>query len=312
MIFSINHIFNKSYFPIYLLKLVKDINGYFIQMDTPNVQYIEHIIEVSSLDRDVDKYPNAFHFQVPLKDNYRFVVKVELLQASFYLPSASTDSSSTDSSSTDSSSTDCEDINPSTYLLTKDEMETQFQNIENLYLTIDELQKGNFESSNTVINNSFCSFKRLVKDEKNFYDHKNYTFPHTVYSVSAPLSGLNKLTCTIHPNWVNKPFPFCSITKTYKEAVSGKKKKYITNIDNQNTTKKNEYETTKKDRDRNWGRLNYSLDLKSIDENVLYNLATENNYKKLDLSKQVTLVFKITCMVPISGNSSLNARIQFM
>merc|ERR1711871_1513993 len=52
--------------------------------------YIEHLIQVTSVDRDITVYPNPFEFQVPLQDNYRNIVKVELMEAYLHLEPLST------------------------------------------------------------------------------------------------------------------------------------------------------------------------------------------------------------------------------
>ena len=331
-------------------------------METPQVQTIEYLVEVSSLDRDISLYPSPFKFQVPLKDNYRFVVKVELLQAEFYI--------------CDNKNTN---ISKKIYKLgdlDNRKINSRFKNLKNLYLTIDELKKGNYDSSNTVINEAFCSFKNFKIGQNNFYDDKMYTFPNTSYSLSAPLPGLNKMTLTIHPHWVKQPYPcfesiiqnfqftkmylhnikylsdkkeFClqvlsknnnltndeykkkyticklefeakppvkicqipkNIINNYKDYVEAEKELYKTKINkyNHNKIQMDKVES----RDRAWGRLNHSVEQKSIDENALYNLATKNNYKYMDLCKQTTFLFRITCMIPINRNNNLNARVKFM
>ena len=171
-------------------------------MELPNKHYIEHLVEVSSLERDISLYPSPFKFQVPLKDNYRFIVKIELLQAEFYI---------------------CDGnelkINKDKYKLNNlnsNEVKNRFINLKNLYLSIDELNKGNFDSSNPNINQAFCSFKNLKIGDNNFYDSKEYSFPKTIYPNSAPMPGLNRLTLTLHPSWVKEPYPcFENINKNF-------------------------------------------------------------------------------------------------
>jgi hypothetical protein len=317
-----------------------------------STQTREYIVEVDSIQRDVSSYPSPFQFQVHLKDNYRFVTKVELLKARLFVPLAKdTDSkylynfrgytqyeSAIKMSNRPNASTNKENI---------------YNGVTKLYMTIDEFQKGNIQSSNTNINNAFCSFDVDARDSNLSYkfDSKNEFFPSTTFPLNSPLPGLNRFTVTLHPGWTKLPFPVIndeSLTSTtyatyttYKleENASRKKVEVDSNsnsesgsyIDYVEYQKKNTYllnieaenfnaEQAARERkqgnmnQRSWGILNEDIKYKSIDNGVLNQRAIEDNPFFLTPKYQNRFLFKITCVTPTSTSqqSSLDNRIQFM